>query len=155
MMYVFYFLLWTFVVYCMHRIVHVLPYVNKIHSDHHKQVSQATIRGLHWTNLFLYFDSWKSTADQWITEVIPTIILAWMTGQWWLFGFYYIWAALIQESIEHNPKFNLYPFITSGQWHLIHHKTPSKNYGVFFPIWDMIFGTWQGLDGNIQKLANK
>jgi sterol desaturase/sphingolipid hydroxylase (fatty acid hydroxylase superfamily) len=153
--YLFYFFLWTFMIYWMHRIVHLVPYVRKIHGDHHAQVSQETIRGLHWSNLFLFFDSWKSTADQWITEVIPTFILCYITGQWWLMIFYYIWAAFIQESIEHNEKFDLYPFITSGRWHLIHHRHPSSNYGVFFPIWDVLFGTWKGIDGNVQELVQK
>ena len=48
-----------------------------------------------------------------------------------------------------NHNFN---YLTDS--HLIHHKYPHKNYGVFFPIWDMIFGTWKGLDGNVQKLAD-
>lgn len=64
---------------------------------------------------------------------------------WWLFIVYYIWAAFIQEAIEHNPEFNIYPWITSGKWHLQHHTDHSKNYGVFTPIWDKIFGTWKGL----------
>ena len=149
MTYIFYFFFWTFMIYWMHRIVHVIPMVNKIHGDHHKQVSDSTIRGLHWTNIFLYFDSWKSTADQWITEVIPTFIFAALTDQWWLFGFYYVWAAFIQEAVEHNPKVNLYPFITSGKWHLIHHQDPNKNYGVFIPIWDLVFGTRKTLNDNI------
>ena len=55
MTYIFYFFFWTFMIYWMHRIVHVIPMVNKIHGDHHKQVSDSTIRGLHWTNIFLYF----------------------------------------------------------------------------------------------------
>jgi hypothetical protein len=57
--------------------------------------------------------------------------------------FYYVWAALIQEIIEHNPKFDLYPFLTSGKWHLIHHHNTSVNYGLFIPVWDMLFGTFK------------
>jgi sterol desaturase/sphingolipid hydroxylase (fatty acid hydroxylase superfamily) len=122
--------------------------MRKYHSDHHKQVTQQTITGLHWKNAFLWFDNWKSTVDQWLTEVVPTLIISAITGHWWLFAFYYIWAAFIQEAIEHNPKINLYPFITSGKWHLIHHEDPTKNYGVFLPIWDLAFGTKKKLNGN-------
>lgn len=141
--YVGYFLLWTFVIYWVHRLAHMfkIPIVTKMHWDHHKQVNAHAIKGWHWSNFFLFNDTWRSTADLWLTEVIPTLLFCWLTGQWWLFALYYLWAALIQEAIEHNPKFNFYPWLTSGKWHLIHHSDAKKNYGVFFPIWDIIFKT--------------
>lgn len=148
MSYIFVFLLWTFSVYWTHRLAHAWPPMRRFHNDHHKQVSNQTIQGLHWKNALLWFDTKESTIDQWLTEVIPTIIISSITGHWWLFVAYYIWAAFIQEAIEHNEKINLYPFITSGKWHLIHHDDPTKNYGVFVPLWDMIFGTRKKLDGN-------
>ena len=142
MHYIFVFLLWTFVVYWAHRLVHVLPYFKNIHTDHHKQISQDTFDGLSWKNLFLYFDSPKSTLDQWYTEVIPTIIMSLIFG-WEVFAVYYIWAAFIQESVEHNSMFDIYPLITSGKWHMVHHTHKNSNFGVMIPIWDMIFGTWK------------
>lgn len=149
------FLLWTFVVYWAHRAAHMIPVVRKFHMDHHAQVSDQTIQGLNWKNAFLFFDTWNSTIDQWLTEVIPTIIISAITGHWWLLIAYYIWAGFIQEAVEHNKRINLYPFLTSGKWHLIHHDYATKNYGVFIPIWDLIFGTWKGIDGNAQKLVSK
>ena len=141
------FLLWTFVVYWMHRAAHVIPFMRRFHMDHHKQVTNQTINGLSWKNAFLWFDSKESTIDQWLTEVIPTIVISSIAGHWWLFVAYYIWAAFIQEAVEHNKKINLYPFITSGKWHLIHHDYANKNYGVFVPIWDIVFRTRKKLDG--------
>jgi len=155
MEYILVFLFWTFTVYWMHRLAHVWSFMRKFHSDHHAQVTQDTIQGLNWKNMFLWFDSWKSTVDQWLTEVIPTIIISAVTGHWWLFAFYYIWAAFIQEAVEHNEKVNLYPFITSGKWHLIHHINPTKNYGVFFPIWDIIFRTKENLNEHTSRLVQK
>jgi sterol desaturase/sphingolipid hydroxylase (fatty acid hydroxylase superfamily) len=122
--------------------------MRRFHNDHHKQVTQATIQGLSWKNAFLWFDTLESTLDQWFTEVIPTIIISVVTGHWWLAIAYYVWAAFIQEAIEHNKRINLYPFLTSGKWHLIHHQDPTHNYGVFIPLWDLIFGTWKGFDGD-------
>jgi hypothetical protein len=122
--------------------------MSQFHTDHHNQVTQETIQGFNWKNIFLWFDSWKSTVDQWLTEIIPTIIICLITDQLWLFVAYYVWAAFIQENIEHNEKINLYPFLTSGKWHLIHHQDPTKNYGVFFPLWDMIFQTKADLNDN-------
>lgn len=133
-----YFLLWTFTLYWIHRVVHIIPIINLLHLHHHKFILEHTTKW-HWNNLFLFNDDWTSTIDLWITEVIPTLLFSLVTGQWWLFLFYYVWAAFIQESIEHNSKINI-PMITSGRWHLIHHRS-SYNYGLFFPIWDILFGT--------------
>lgn len=138
------FVLWTLLLYVMHRVGHVIPWLKNIHHDHHIQVHRQVI-GWSWKNLLLYVDSWRSTADQWLIEVIPTLIFAFLTGQWWIWWFYYVWAAFVQEAIEHNDKVNLYPFLSSGKWHLIHHKHPKSNYGVFTPLWDKLFGTFKPL----------
>jgi len=142
------FLGWTFLLYWIHRIGHYTPVVQTFHRDHHKFISN-NIKGncnpndWHWSNLLLFNDNWNSTIDLWLTEVIPTVLYSWLTGQWWISIFYYVWAAFIQERVEHNPNFDVYPFLTSGQCHLVHHKHPNKNYGLFFPLWDKMFGTFK------------
>jgi sterol desaturase/sphingolipid hydroxylase (fatty acid hydroxylase superfamily) len=95
----------------------------------------------HWNNLFLFNDTWTSTADLWITEVVPTLVFSWLTGHWWIFLFYYLWAALVQETVEHNKNFNIYPLVTSGKWHLEHHRNTKINFGLFLPVWDIVFNT--------------
>ena len=137
------FILWTFMIYWMHRIVHMIyiPYLYEWHMDHHKQVSQNKILGLHWSNLFLYNDTWKSTLDLWAIEVIPTIIFCWIFNCWWIFFVYWFWAAFIQEAIEHNKNFDWYPWLTSGKWHILHHNQSKFNFGVYFPIWDILLKT--------------
>ena len=140
MEYIFVFVLWTFVIYWMHRLAHIIPFVARIHADHHRYVVKNTVTW-HWSNLFLFNDTWLSTLDLWITEVVPTAVLSYFFG-WWLIAAYYVWAAFIQERIEHNEQFDYYPF-TSGRWHMIHHKTASVNYGIIFPVWDKIFGTFR------------
>ena len=137
--YIFIFVLWTFALYVIHRIVHITPFLKELHWDHHKYVN-LNDTGWKLNNLLLFNDTWKSTADLWITEVIPSLVFSLITGHYWIFVFYYLWAALLQEELEHNRKLNFYPF-TFGQWHLIHHRTPNKNFGLFFPFWDKIFRT--------------
>ena len=144
MIYILVFIAWTLMLYVNHRLAHMLPYVRTIHADHHKQVIQDSV-GWNWKTLFLYVDTVKSTADQWITEVIPTLLFCWLTGHWWIAVFYYVWAALIQEAVEHNKHFNIYPWLTSGKWHLLHHSDSRVNYGVFTPAWDMLFKTYKSL----------
>lgn len=135
-----YFLLWTLFLYVIHRIIHKIPIIRSIHLDHHAYVNKHTT-GWHWSNIFLYNDTVKSTIDLWITEVIPTVIFAVITGQYWLIIFYYLWAAFIQESVEHNMNID-WPILTCGKWHMIHHRS-LYNYGLFLPIWDMLFGTYK------------
>lgn len=135
------FLAWTFMLYLIHRAVHVMPLIQHLHWNHHWYVSNHTM-SWHWSNLFLFNDTWISTIDLWITEVVPTVLFAWITGAWWIAVFYYLWAAILQEDLEHNANINMYP-LTSGQWHLVHHQQADKNFGVFVPVWDKLFGTEQ------------
>jgi sterol desaturase/sphingolipid hydroxylase (fatty acid hydroxylase superfamily) len=129
-------------IYWLHRIFHSVPYLSNLHQIHHNHVTNetGTLRW-DWKNIFIWVDDWRGTLDQWIMEVIPTIIFCWVFNQWWLLAFYWFWSAFIQERIEHNSNIDYYPILTSGKWHLIHHKDETKNFGVFFPIWDIIFKT--------------
>lgn len=136
--YILVFLGWTFVVYWLHRLVHAIPALAKFHNDHHRYINKNET-GWHWSNLFLYNDTWLSTLDLWTTEVIPALVFSYFFG-WWFFVVYYIWGAFIQEAVEHNTKLNLYP-LTSGKWHMVHHRDATKNFGVFLPIWDWLFKT--------------
>ena len=120
MIYVIYFFLWTLMLYWIHRMAHHIPVIKEYHLDHHRHIL-TNHTSWHWNNLFLFNDTWDSTIDLWITE------------------FYYLWASLIQETIEHNKNFDI-PLLTSGKWHLIHHRS-SYNYSLFFPIWDILFKT--------------
>jgi len=146
MIYVFYFFLWTFVLYWIHRATHKIKFVNRYHSKHHSFINKNIRLGnqnkWHWNNLFLFNDDLESTIDLWITEVVPTLIFSLVTGQWWISVFYYVWAAFIQESVEHNLNID-YPLLLNGKRHLIHHELPNKNFGLFFPIWDQLFKTYQ------------
>ena len=137
------FILWSFILYICHRLAHSIGFLWYYHCDHHKQISSQTNKGCHWTNCFLFFDTWKSTADQWLIEIIPTILVCFLFSDITLLVLYYFWAVFIQERIEHNPNFDLYPILTSGKWHLIHHTNYDKNYGVFTSIWDKIFKTYK------------
>lgn len=136
---IFYFLLWTFMLYWIHRLAHVIPFLKKYHFDHHKVVNLNEVKWS-WNNFLLYNDTSKSTIDLWLTEVIPTLLFSMLTGQWWVIIFYYLWAALIQERIEHDSSIDL-PVLTSGKWHLVHHQCGRYNFGLFTSIWDRMFYT--------------
>lgn len=136
-----YFMLWTLLLYVMHVFAHKIPFLWKYHRDHHLQVSMNNVGKWKLTNLILYIDTWETTVDQWLTEVIPTFIFSLVTGAWWIFIGYWIWSATFQEIVEHNPNVDIYPLEVSGKWHLVHHEHANKNYGIIHPLWDMLFRT--------------
>jgi len=140
-----YFLTWTLLLYCIHRIAHKVKFIKKFHNAHHVYVIKFGSPGWKLHNIILYTDDVPSTIDLYITEVIPTFIFSLITNQWWIFILYYIWAAFLQEELEHRKGLNL-PLLTSGAWHLIHHKKANKNFGLFLPIWDILFGTYKNVD---------
>lgn len=137
---IFYFFLWTFFIYWIHRMCHSVCALSKFHKFHHRFVAKNSITW-HWSNLLLFNDDWPSTIDYWITEVLPTIIFVLITQQWWLAIGFYLYAAFIQEWLEHNPNFSIYPFYTSGKWHILHHIAPPCNFGIGTPFWDWVFKT--------------
>lgn len=138
----FYFLSWTLMIYWIHRLAHQyrIPVFSYFHREHHKFVASNKITWK-FNNVFLFNDNWPSTIDFWLTEVIPTAIFVLLTGQYWLGIFFYLYAAFVQEWVEHNENFNGYPYYTSGQWHLLHHTNYPCNFGIGTPIWDLVFGT--------------
>jgi sterol desaturase/sphingolipid hydroxylase (fatty acid hydroxylase superfamily) len=136
--------MWTLMLYWLHRAIHSAPNpIQKFHRHHHKMAVYSNDKlKWRWNNLFLYQDDFKTTADFWITEVIPTTIFCFATGHWWILAFHYLWSALIMENLEHNLKIDGFP-LSFGKWHMQHHYNPSNNYGLFIGWWDFIFGTYK------------
>ena len=125
--------------YGMHRVVHSSKLLGYFHIQHHKVINNKETKW-HWNNVLLYNDDMKSTIDLWITDVTPTLIFCYFTGQWWIFFVYYFYAAFFQENIEHSFNVNI-PLISSGRWHLAHHSDLRYNYGFVFTFWDKLFKT--------------
>lgn len=137
---IFLILLWTLMLYFLHRFAHAVPVLRDWHSAHHAQVDENAT-GWNWKNLFLWIDNKESTLDQWAIEIVPTFVFAWLTGAWYIALFYYVWAAFLQEWVEHNPNIDL-PILTSGKYHLCHHNDQTRNFCVFIPAWDYLFDTY-------------
>lgn len=114
------------------------PALQVFHNNHHDYIREY-VTDWNINNLLLVNDTVESTIDLWLTEVIPTILFAIVFNAWWIFWFYYVWAAFLQEKFEHS-KLDLYP-LTMGKWHMVHHDHPNNNFGLFFPLWDKLFKT--------------
>ena len=144
-MFIVYFLLWTLVLYWVHRAVHKLPYLKDIHKEHHRYVVRSKESGIALRHLLLVHKSKDYTIDLWITEVIPTIVFSLLTGQIWILIVYYVWAALFQTSTKYDSNFDVFP-ITWGSWTLLHYRHNSNNFGSVFSLWDRLFKTNKGIN---------
>lgn len=137
---------WTCLLYWMHRLAHVLPGLQWFHEDHHRVVFQHQYEGqaMQWSpmNFLLWNDTGKSTVDLWFTEVLPTLLFCWVFHCWWILAGYYVWAAIFQESNEHDPNVH-WPGYMHGRPHLEHHEDPTVNYGFSTPLWDRLFHTYR------------
>jgi len=139
--YIVMFLAWTLILYYVHRISHIVPFLKKIHLHHHNVVNSGQPHW-EWQNIFLWSTDFGETKDLWVTEGIPTLIFCIVTGHWWIFIWWWIWTGLIAERIDHNPNFNV-PFLVAGRFHLHHHKNYKVNYSHFFSLWDWVLGTYK------------
>ena len=132
---------WLLLLYAVHRAAHRVAFLRRFHLDHHRNIALAgEPQRWHWSNLLLCNNTVKSTIDLWLTEVVPTFLFAAAFNAWWVAVFYYLWAAFLQESLEHSPRTDLCGF-TFGKWHLIHHRNVKANFGLFVPFWDIMFGS--------------
>jgi len=144
-MFVIYFFLWTLLLYGVHRLVHILPYIKKIHNEHHRYVMRNKDWYIKWEDLYLSRGNNKVTVDLWITEVIPTLLFCAVTGHWWIFGLYYGWSAFYEKTTKYNRDVDVF-LVTWGMWTLTHYRRTTLNFGGIFSLWDMIFKTNRGIN---------
>lgn len=137
-----YFALWTGVLYCMHRLAHQVPWMWTLHRRHHHQIYDGSFEFSPW-NLIGFYNDWPSTADQWLTEIGPSILFVILMPQSWPILVIYLIDNIFAEGItDHNPRLSL-PLLSMGRYHLRHHTNPKVNFDGFTQLWDWIFRTRQ------------
>jgi sterol desaturase/sphingolipid hydroxylase (fatty acid hydroxylase superfamily) len=134
-----YFLITDFFYYWFHRWQHTIPFLWEQHKFHHSEVSLnvTSTRRVHW-----------------LEDPLIIVFLAIPMGL--LFGFNglplgilafveVLWLQFIHLNLRLNLR-ALSPLITGPQYHRIHHSFRpehlDKNFAAFFPIWDIVFGTY-------------
>lgn len=150
------FLLWTFIEYWMHRVMHWSHPLNPlfdIHRSHHlTPMSVLTDKKYRWPKLmyfFFYFENVHETVEIIVGETIPAICIYFCDPEcgFWLLVFHYIYEILATDSLlEHNAEItskSIIKYAAVGQFHLEHHRIPSYNYGFTITLWDHVFGTYK------------
>ncbi|MCV3274383.1 sterol desaturase family protein [Roseobacter sinensis] len=136
-----FFILFTFVVYWTHRAAHKFAFLWYLHSSHHAQRYKGEFE-FSWLNLIGWFNDWRATADQWVTEILPLCVMLYIWPDAWPIAvLYYVDGFVLAEGItDHNPRIDI-PGLAMGRYHLKHHQDHSVNYDQYFRLWDTVFGT--------------
>lgn len=128
-----------FLYYGFHRLQHTWPLLWRQHLLHHSEPSVNVTTGLrqHWLEdpLRVFF-------------VDAPLLLLFATlpeNPWWLASFSVLWNILLHANIRLGfGRFHL--FLSSPQTHRIHHSLlpehRDRNFAVFFPWIDQLFGTY-------------
>ncbi|WP_339459529.1 sterol desaturase family protein [Nodularia spumigena] len=134
-----YLLIVDFFYYWFHRCQHTNSFLWEQHKFHHSEVSLnvTSSRRVHWLEepLVLLFIVLPMTL-LFNLQPIPSGFLAFIQV---------LWLQFIHMNLRLGAG-KLSPIIVSPQYHRIHHSYQpehiDKNYAVFFPIWDIIFGSY-------------
>ncbi len=152
----FWFLLWTFCEYWMHRLMHLSSSYNplyQVHRGHHLiSYKVLTDKKNQWPKLmyfFFFFENIDETLEILIGETIPALCIYYCDPECgkYILAFHYIYEILATDSLlEHNPDIaspSIIKYCAVGQFHLQHHRVPSCNYGFTITIWDHVFNTYK------------
>lgn len=131
-----YFAVFDFFYYWLHRAQHTWSILWRFHALHHADVNvsmSTTIR-----------HHWLEESLRYFVILVPVAILFgpipfWMAVVTGLYGLFIHWNMPWQLA-------RIAPFIVTPWYHRIHHSTArehfNKNFTVFFPLWDRLFGTY-------------
>lgn len=149
------FLLWTFIIYWMHRLAHVRAPFNplyRIHQGHHQQKYDGTRQGFKIEYLWWNFGELRLAVDIIITQTIPLLILTWFFPSQGLvlLVFHYLYEVFLSEDyLDHNIHIqgDVTRFFAWGRFHMTHHHKPKYNYCLMVTLWDFLFRTaeWKPL----------
>ena len=169
------FLLWTFVIYWMHRFSHVRWRWNplwKVHRAHHLHPYLRCYEPAGWPKVgqwFLWLGDWQSSLDVIVQMTIPLLVIAWFMPDVGLplLAFHYIYEVFLSENqLDHNPKITgrVTRWFAWGDFHLQHHVHPKQNIGLMITLWDRLFGTandpqpgmaWRRIEAHRDRLAER
>jgi sterol desaturase/sphingolipid hydroxylase (fatty acid hydroxylase superfamily) len=134
-----YFLIVDFFYYWLHRLQHTTPFLWEQHKFHHSEVSMnvTTTRRVHWLEelLIIAFIVMPMSV---LFDIKPIAagVLAFIE---------ILWLQFIHLNLRLELGI-LSAIIVSPQHHRIHHSFATehldKNFALFFPIWDIIFGSY-------------
>ncbi|MBX9711893.1 MAG: sterol desaturase family protein [Xanthobacteraceae bacterium] len=131
---------WDFFQYWFHRAEHTFAFLWPVHALHHDEENvncTTSQRNTFWSGVMHFF-----------LVAIPTLVVCGfqllpIVGSYLLFKVYSFFNHA-NVRIDLGP---LTPVISGPQWHRLHHGRDeqyyNKNFAAFFPIFDIVFGTYR------------
>jgi len=124
--------------YFYHRLLHLPYFYERIHKIHHSYKNSSVLAAVHFHPIEYLILSLSFFSG-------PILIGV----NIWVFYFWILIRQAIGVSGHCGFSFpfeiqNFIPFHSGNQFHYLHHKVPSRNYGLFFDYWDRFFYTLNG-----------
>ncbi|KEF40614.1 MAG: hypothetical protein ER33_16080 [Cyanobium sp. CACIAM 14] len=140
-------LAWTGMAYGIHRLAHHSGrwnLLNRLHRAHHHPDYLNHQRSFRWHHFLLCFGSLEETLDVWITLTLPALLLSCLVPSHapLMLGFHYLYEIFLSDDrLDHNPSLRggVTRWFAWGQYHLEHHRQPTKHFGLILTFWDVIF----------------
>ena len=129
--------------YWAHFAMHKIPFLWKIHKIHHSDetMNSTTAARLHIGELFISLFL--------VYMPLFTLFDFNFAYQKWFFLFLSTWTILIHCSFRLPFNHIIEQFVTTPDYHLVHHTSEEKafdmNFANYFPFWDRLFGTYYGI----------
>jgi sterol desaturase/sphingolipid hydroxylase (fatty acid hydroxylase superfamily) len=146
------FLVWTLIMYGMHRLSHANHRRNPlwwIHTAHHRipYLSRPPVSRLPvWPQFVLWLGNWRASLDVLISMTLPLVLIALLVPQYGvpLLVLHYFYEIFCSEYLlDHNPRIRgwITRVFAWGDYHLHHHAHPRRNFGLLITLWDRVFKT--------------
>jgi sterol desaturase/sphingolipid hydroxylase (fatty acid hydroxylase superfamily) len=146
------FLLWTGIIYGLHRASHwhhprnPLWHLHRAHHRHPYLQAESGSAWPRWPQFFLWLGSWRASLDVFVVMTLPAIAIALLWPRYGvpLLVFHYVYEVFCSEyALDHNPKIRgvWTRWFAWGDYHLYHHMKPKRNYSLLITLWDRVFGT--------------
>lgn len=129
----------SFLEYWIHRFQHQGMVKGSAHAGHHEFNQARGILRECWSYLSGGFVIYAPITIVTYVFLTPQIAIGWLSGTFCSMAFS-AWSHEVQHT-DPNLVFWSLPM------HYIHHnRTPNKNFGFNFPLWDKLFGTYQEVE---------
>jgi len=134
--------------YWWHRMEHNVPFFWRVHKHHHSSTEMSLLANRDHP-FYGFFDGILGAAHIWLMGINPALTGVALT-------FYFGWISFNHTGIAiPKPKDNSYPWwaliVVTPAYHSWHHTSECRydaNLADVFPIWDLIFGTFEAPRSN-------
>ncbi len=128
--------------YLAHRLLHAVPPLWRIHQVHHSDVDVDLATGLRHHPLEALFSAGVYIPVVWLLGAPPAAVAGYEA-----FSLFHLLFSHANIAISQRMDAPLRRLLITPDMHRVHHSIrvdeSQRNYGLTFPFWDRVFGTYQ------------